>query len=220
VVEDDPAVQKALKRMLQIEGFAVDSQSDGLAALSSFHSHVPSAVILDLRLPNLSGRDLCRQMKAAAPSVPIIILSASNDESDKVLLLELGADDYVTKPFSPRELFARLRVALRHCNQPDLPNLISFDSVAVDLRRMEVTRDIRPVILTQREFRTLRFLVQNSDRVVTRTELSKEVCEYVEGSATLAVDNHIMSLRHKLERDPGNPTHFRTVRCVGYRFVF
>ena len=106
VVEDDPAVQKALKRMHQIEGFTVDTQSDGLAALVSFHNNIPSAVILDLRLPGLSGRDLCRQMKAAAPSIPIIILSASNDTSDNVLLLELGADDYVTRPFLVHRSFS------------------------------------------------------------------------------------------------------------------
>ena len=114
VVEDDPAVQKALKRLFETEGFTVEVQSNGQSALESFQSAAPLAIILDLRLPRLSGRDLCKEIKAQAPSLPIVVLSAASDVSDKVLLLELGADDYVTKPFSPRELLARVRAALRH----------------------------------------------------------------------------------------------------------
>src|SRR5216684_6601667 len=114
VVEDDPSVQRILKRLFEAEGFAVETHSDGRAGLDSFHADAPSATILDLNLPKLSGQHLCQEMKAAAPSVPIIVLSASCDVHDKVILLEMGADDYITKPFSPRELLARLRAALRH----------------------------------------------------------------------------------------------------------
>ncbi len=114
VVEDDPAVQKALRRLFETEGYAVETQSDGRSALDSFQSSAPAAVVLDLRLPKVSGRDVCKEIKAMAPTLPIVVLSAASDVSDKVLLLELGADDYVTKPFSPRELLARVRAALRH----------------------------------------------------------------------------------------------------------
>src|SRR5712671_7214674 len=117
VVEDDPAVQEALQRLFETEGFTVEVQSNGQSALESFQSAAPLAIILDLRLPKLSGRDLCKEIKAQAPSLPIVVLSAASDVSDKVLLLELGADDYVTKPFSPRELLARVRAALRHTVQ-------------------------------------------------------------------------------------------------------
>src|SRR5215469_3409646 len=114
VVEDDPAVQKALRRLFETEGYTVETQSDGKSAVESFQAAAPAAIVLDLRLPKISGRDVCKEIKAAAPTVPIVVLSAASDVSDKVLLLELGADDYVTKPFSPRELLARVRAALRH----------------------------------------------------------------------------------------------------------
>jgi DNA-binding response OmpR family regulator len=118
VVEDDPSVQTILKRLVEAEGFAVEGHMDGRSGLDSFHAEVPSAAILDLHLPELSGQHLCKEMKAAAPSIPTIILTASCDLNDKVILLEMGADDYIAKPFSPRELLARMRVALRHSNQP------------------------------------------------------------------------------------------------------
>src|SRR6202046_4625355 len=113
VVEDDPAVQKALRRLFETEGYTVETQSDGRSALDSFQASAPAAVVLDLRLPKVSGRDVCKELKALSPTLPIVVLSAASDVADKVLLLELGADDYVTKPFSPRELLARVRAALR-----------------------------------------------------------------------------------------------------------
>jgi len=219
VVEDDPAVQKALKRLFESEGFTVEVRSDGKAGLESFQAAPPSAIVLDLRLPKLSGRDLCREIKSQAPSVPIVVLSAASDVSDKVLLLELGADDYVTKPFSPRELLARIRVALRHTSRTVTSNLISFDGIGVDFKKMEVTRDGKPVPLTAQEFKTLQFLVHNADRVITRDELLNEVWGYQNYPSTRTVDNHILKLRQKLERDPANPIHFRTVHGVGYKFV-
>ncbi len=215
VVESDPAVQKVLKRLFVTEGFAVEIQSDGEAALESFHAASPSAIISELRLAKLSGRDLCREIKAEEPSVPVIVLSTSSDVSDKVLMLDLGADDYVTKPFSPRELLARLRVALRRTSRLYPMNPVIFDGIVVDSRKIEVTRDSRPVVVTAHEFRTLQFFIQSAGRVITRAELSKKVCH----SANRSVDNHILKLRQKLERDPSCPIHFLTVRGVGYRFV-
>jgi DNA-binding response OmpR family regulator len=148
------------------------------------------------------------------------VLSAASDVSDKVLLLELGADDYVTKPFSPRELLARVRAALRRRTvRPPSADTALFDGVAVDFVKMEVARDGESVVLTAQEFKTLKFLVQNADRVISRDELLNEVWGYHNYPTTRTVDNHILKLRQKLERDPANPTHFRTIHGMGYKFV-
>jgi len=219
VVEDDPAVQKALRRLFESEGYTVEVQADGKSALESFQAAPPAVVILDLRLPKLSGGDVCKEIKAQAPTLPIVVLSATSDVSDKVLLLELGADDYVTKPFSPRELLARVRAALRHTSRTATVNLVSFDGITIDFKKMEVQRDGKVVVLTAQEFKTLQFLVQNADRVIGRDELLNEVWGYQNYPSTRTVDNHILKLRQKLEREPSSPVHFRTVHGMGYKFV-
>lgn len=219
VVEDDPAVQKALRRLFETEGYAVEVQSDGKSALDSVQASAPAAIVLDLRLPKVSGRDVCKEIKAKSPALPIVVLSAASDVSDKVLLLELGADDYVTKPFSPRELLARVRAALRHTTRTPEAQVVAFDDISVDFRKMEVKRDDKPVILTAQEFKTFQFLVQNADRVISRDELLNEVWGYQNYPSTRTVDNHILKLRQKLERDPSSPVHFRTVHGMGYKFV-
>jgi DNA-binding response OmpR family regulator len=219
VVEDDPAVQKALRRLFETEGYSVETQSDGKSAIDSFRASAPAAIVLDLRLPKVSGRDVCKEIKSLAPTVPIVVLSAASDVSDKVLLLELGADDYVTKPFSPRELLARVRAALRHTTRSADVQLVSFDGISADFRKMEIKRDGKPVILTAQEFKTFQFLVQNADRVISRDELLNEVWGYQNYPSTRTVDNHILKLRQKLERDPSSPIHFRTVHGMGYKFV-
>jgi len=219
VVEDDPAVQKALRRLFESEGYTVEVQADGTSAMESFHAAPPAVIILDLRLPKLSGGDVCKEIKAQAPTLPIVVLSATSDVSDKVLLLELGADDYVTKPFSPRELLARVRAALRHTSRTASVKVVSFDGISIDFKKMEVLRDGKVVVLTAQEFKTLQFLVQNPDRVIGRDELLNEVWGYQNYPSTRTVDNHILKLRQKLERDPGSPVHFRTVHGMGYKFV-
>ncbi len=219
VVEDDHAVQKALRRLFETEGFQTEIAADGRSAVESFRKAAPSVIVLDLRLPEMSGRDVCREIKQLSPSIPIIVLSAASDVSDKVLLLELGADDYVTKPFSPRELLARVRAALRRTVKQPSPDVVSFDGIAVDFVKMEVIREGEAVVLTAQEFKTLKFLVQNADRVISRDELLNEVWGYHNYPTTRTVDNHILKLRQKLERDPANPTHFRTVHGMGYKFV-
>jgi DNA-binding response OmpR family regulator len=219
VVEDDPAVQKALKRLFETEGYTVEIQGNGKSALESFQAAAPAIIVLDLRLPQLSGSDLCKEVKAQAPALPIVVLSATSDVSDKVLLLELGADDYVTKPFSPRELLARVRAALRHTSRTPHVNLVTFDGISIDFKKMEVLREGKVVVLTAQEFKTLKFLVQNADRVIGRDELLNEVWGYQNYPSTRTVDNHILKLRQKLERDPASPVHFRTVHGMGYKFV-
>jgi DNA-binding response OmpR family regulator len=219
VVEDDPTVQKALRRVFETEGYTVEVHGNGKSALESFKTAAPSIIILDLRLPQLSGSDLCKEIKSQSPTQPIIVLSATSDVSDKVLLLELGADDYVTKPFSPRELLARVRAALRHTSRTAHVNVVSFDGISVDFKKMEVQRDGKIIVLTAQEFKTLQFLVQNADRVISRDELLNEVWGYQNYPSTRTVDNHILKLRQKLERDPASPVHFRTVHGMGYKFV-
>lgn len=220
VVEDDPSVQRILKRLFEVEGFVVEGCMDGRGGLDSFHAGPPCAAILDLHLPKLSGQYLCEEMKAVAPSIPIIILTASSDLRDKVSLLQMGADDYVTKPFSPRELLARLRVALRRSELPAKTTQVVFDGIVVDFQKVEVTRNGASIELTAHEFKTLQFFVQNPDRVITRAELLKHVCGCEDGDATSrSIDNHIVKLRHKLECDPSCPTRFQTAHGIGYRFV-
>jgi DNA-binding response OmpR family regulator len=220
VVEDDRAVQKALKRLFEAEGFAVQIASDGQAALEAFRITAPAAIVLDLRLPLRSGREVCQEIKQHAPALPIIVLSAASDVSDKVLLLELGADDYVTKPFSPRELLARVRAALRRTSSKSASKgTVSFDGIIIDFSKMEVVRQGESIALTAQEFKTLKFLVQNPERVISRDELLNVVWGYHNYPSTRTVDNHILKLRQKLEADPANPIHFRTVHGTGYKFV-
>ncbi len=220
VVEDDRAVRKVLKRLFESEGYTVELTTDGVAGLAAFRTAQPSIVVLDLRLPGMSGRDVCREIKSAAPSVPVIVLSAASDVVDKVVLLELGADDYVTKPFSPREVLARARAAMRRSTRaPDRENVYAFDGVSVNFAKMELTRDGQRVTLTTQEFKMLKFLLQNAERVVSREELLNEVWGYQNYPTTRTVDNHILKLRQKLEKDPANPVHFRTVHGAGYKFV-
>ena len=220
VIEDDPAVQRALRRTFESAGFEVTVAADGATAMDVFRATMPRVVILDLRLPGKSGQDLCREIKREVASVPILVLSAAGDVVDKVLLLELGADDYVTKPFSPRELLARVRAALRRLQQASgKAELFSFDDVEVNFTRMELHRDGQLVALTPQEFKMLRFFLNNQDRVISRAELLNEVWGYNNYPTTRTIDTHILRLRQKLEKDPTDPVHFRTVHGTGYKFV-
>ncbi len=219
VVEDDRAVQRALKRLFESEDYVVEVTPDGNSALTNFHASPPSVVVLDLRLPGMPGNDLCREIKRQAPSLPVIVLSAKTNVADKVLLLELGADDYVTKPFSPRELLARVRAAVRRTSRTEAGELLVFGRVSVDFARMELTRDQQLVPMTAQEFKILKFFSQNPGRVISRSELLNEVWGYQNYPSTRTVDNHIWKLRLKLEDDPANPVHFQTVHGAGYKFV-
>jgi DNA-binding response OmpR family regulator len=221
VIEDDRAVQKALKRLFEAEGFAVDIAGNGAAGLEMFRAAAPSVLVLDLSLPGTPGQDVCREISQAAPSLPIIILSARTEVMDKVLLLELGAHDYVTKPFSPRELLARVRTAMRRSlsMRPALAETFKFSDIKVDFSKMELWRDGKLVPLTSQEFKVLKFMIQNAERVLSREELLNHVWGYRNYPSTRTVDNHILRLRQKLEKDPANPLHFRTVHSSGYKFV-
>lgn len=219
VIEDDIRIQKALQRLFSAEGYEVHRAEDGVVGSEAFHRSSPDAVVLDLMLPALSGRDLCKNFKEAAPEIPIIVLSAVTEVADKVLLLELGADDYVTKPFSPRELLARVQAAMRRSEKSRAKPLSVFGEVSVDFLKMEVFRAGDNVSLTAHEFKLLKYFMDNVDRVLTREELLNDVWGYNFFPSTRTVDNQILKLRQKLEADPANPKHFRTIHGAGYKFV-
>jgi DNA-binding response OmpR family regulator len=187
--------------------------------LELFRAAPPALVLLDLKLPDMSGRDVCLEIRQQAATLPIIILTATSGEVDKVLLLELGADDYVTKPFSPRELLARVRAVMRRSSRPSVGEQYSFADVSVDFAKMEVVRTGKPVTLTPQEFKILKYFAQNPERVISRDELLNEVWGYQCYPSTRTVDNHLLKLRQKLEQDPAHPNHFRTVHGAGYKFV-
>jgi DNA-binding response OmpR family regulator len=217
-IEDDSAVRRVLKRLFESEGYGVDLAKDGISGLELFRSRMPSAIVLDLLLPDISGEEVCRQITPVAPKVAVIVLSARAAVADKVTLLEMGAHDYLTKPFSPRELLARVRAALRSA-QASGESVFCFDDVTVNFSSTEVRRDGCLVGLTAKEFKTLQFMIRNAGRVISRNELLNEVWGYHDYPLTRTVDTHIRQLRHKLEMDPSRPVHFRTLPRVGYKFV-
>lgn len=220
VVEDDRAVQKALRRLFEGEGFEVEVAGNGSEGLEKFRAAPPAALVLDLSLPGTPGQDVCREISQAAPNLPIIILSARTEVMDKVLMLELGAHDYVTKPFSPRELLARVKTAMRRKTITAPPSeSFLFGDVKVNFTKMELERQGVPVQMTSQEFKVLKFMIQNAERVLSREELLNQVWGYRNYPSTRTVDNHILRLRQKLERDSTNPVHFRTVHSAGYKFV-
>ena len=219
VIEDDRAVQKALRRLFESEGFTIDIAGNGVEGLEMFRAATPSVLVLDLSLPGMPGQDICREISRVAPSLPIIILSARAEVMDKVLLLELGAHDYVTKPFSPRELLARVRTAMRRSTRIPVAETFTFDDVKVNFTKMELWREGRPVQMTSQEFKVLKFMILNAERVLSREELLNTVWGYQNYPSTRTVDNHILKLRQKLEKDPANPAHFRTVHSAGYKFI-
>ena len=219
VIEDDPRIQRALRRQFTAEGYEVHIEGEGPAGLAACKSMRPATVVLDLMLPGLSGREVCKEIKAWSAETPVIVLSAISEVADKVLLLETGADDYVTKPFSPRELLARVQAAMRRTRKvvQELP--LNFGNVSVDFLKMEVHKADVFVPLTAHEFKLLRFFLDNPGRAIAREELLSGVWGLNFHLTTRTVDNQILKLRQKLETDPANPVHFRTVHGFGYKFV-
>jgi DNA-binding response OmpR family regulator len=220
VIEDDAAILRGLADNLSHEGYEVLSANNGETGYGLQRSERPDLIILDLMLPRMSGLELCRKLRAEGVQTPILMLTARSEESDRVIGLDLGADDYVTKPFSLRELMARVRALLRRTQSGgDLPDELKFGDVEVDFRRYVARRHGKPVGMTRKEFATLRLLVARAGQVVTREELLNEVWGYEAYPVSRTVDNHIAALRAKLESDPARPVHIRTVHGVGYKFV-
>jgi len=219
VIEDDPRIQRALQRQFTAEGYEVHIEGEGPAGLAAAKSMNPAGVVLDLMLPGLSGRTICKEIKQWSSETPVIVLSAISEVADKVLLLETGADDYVTKPFSPRELLARVQAAIRRSKRTASSLPLRFGEVDVDFVTMEAHRAGELIPLTAHEFKLLRFFLENPGRAIAREELLSGVWGLNFHLTTRTVDNQMLKLRQKLETDPANPVHFRTVHGVGYKFV-
>ena len=221
VIEDDGALRKILLRLFSSEGYEVDVVPDAVCGLERLRRGVPAAVIFDLPRPGSSGCDLCKKIADLISGLPLVILSTSSKVADKVLLLEMGADDYVTIPFSPRELLARLRSLIRRASRfsPEEADVYVFADVMVDFSKTEITRGSEKIAVTPKEFKTLEFLAKNAQRVISREELLNEVWGYQNYPCTRTVDNHMLRLRQKLESDPSRPLHFLTVHGQGYKFL-
>jgi DNA-binding response OmpR family regulator len=220
VVEDDPAILRGLSDSLRRESYEVLTAADGESARRLIEERNPDLVILDLMLPKLSGYEICRKMRSEGNSTPILMLTARGEEGDRVLGLDLGADDYVSKPFSLRELLARVRALLRRA-QPTraLLDELHVGDVTVDFRSYEARRGGLPLEMTRREFQLLRALASRPGEVITRSELLDQVWGLEAYPTTRTVDNHVAGLRAKLEQDPAQPAHLVTVRGVGYKWV-
>ncbi|WP_263352968.1 response regulator transcription factor [Acidicapsa acidisoli] len=220
VIEDDPQMQKVLRRLFREQGYGVIVCGDGLSGLDAFHSARPAAVMLDLGLPNIIGRDLCKIMKAEQPGVPVFVVSAISDVAAKVLLLQSGADDYVTKPFSPRELLARVQTILgRTRSQETAKCSYSFGECEIDFARMSARRAGKQIALTALEFKLLKYFIENAGKVISRVEVLTEVWRCNSYPTPRTVDNQIVKLRQKLELDSADPRYFQTVYGAGYKFV-
>lgn len=219
VVEDEESFSEALSFMLRREGFEVEVAADGNVAVETFEKRGADLILLDLMLPGISGTEVCRQIRTKS-QVPIIMLTAKDGEIDKVVGLEIGADDYVTKPFSSRELLARVRAVLRRNGEPEELVALTTEAgpVRIDSDRHVVTVRGQVISLPLKEFDLLEFLVRNSGRVLTRAQLIDRVwgSDYVGDTKTL--DVHVKRLRAKVEEDPSNPVHLLTVRGLGYKF--
>jgi DNA-binding response OmpR family regulator len=219
VIEGDSDLQKILRRLFSSEGYEVDVVTDAVRGLELLRQRVPAAVLLDLPSPGFAGRDLCKKIANLIPGLPLVILSTSSNIADKVFLLEMAADDYVTVPFSPRELVARLRALIRRASRTSPEGVYVFADVIVDSSKTEITRGGRKVLVTPKEFKTLEFLTKNAQRVISRDELLAKVWGYENYPCTRTVDNHMLRLRQKLESDPSHPSHLLTVHALGYKFV-
>lgn len=219
VVEDEESFSEALSFMLRREGYEVEVAGDGNTAMDVFERHGADLILLDLMLPGLSGLEVCRQIRVKS-QVPIIMLTAKDGEIDKVVGLEIGADDYVTKPFSSRELLARVRSVLRRNGEPEelIASTVEAGPVRMDVDRHVVTVRGETVAMPLKEFDLLELLVRNAGRVLTRAQLIDRVwgADYVGDTKTL--DVHVKRLRAKVEQDPANPLHLVTVRGLGYKF--
>lgn len=223
IVEDERAVARGLEYALQREGYTVLWAENGQRGLDLARAETPHLVLLDIRLPDINGFDVCRRLRAAGQRCPILMLTARDEELDKVLGLELGADDYIVKPYSLHELLARIRAQLRRA-YGELATQASggrlrFGDIEIDLDRLQVTRRSQPVDLTPTEFRLLRQLVHNPDRPQSREVLIEAVWGYESDiGSDRTVDVHVRHLREKLENDPANPRWLVTVRGLGYKF--
>jgi DNA-binding response OmpR family regulator len=224
VVEDDPAIVLGLEDLLLGEGYRVDCARDGREALQLYRSSKPDLIVLDIMIPELSGYEVCRQIRRQDTITPILMLTARAQEPDKVAGLELGADDYVVKPFGVSELLARIRALLRRCraggriSSDNVSESFHFGAVRIDPPKLEGRRGGKPFALTARELSLLKLFYSRCGQVLSRSHILEEVWGISYQGTTRTLDQHIAKLRKKIEDDPAHPQHIRTVHRVGYRF--
>jgi DNA-binding response OmpR family regulator len=218
VIDDDQSLRDTLGVMLEREGFQAVLAGDGRSGFEHAIALKPRLILVDLRMPRLSGAEVCKRLRARGMKTPLIVLSAAAGEIDKVQLLDIGADDYLVKPFGVRELLARIRAVLRRTSPGDT-KVLEFGEVEVDLTRRVVRRDGRDLKFTRAEYNLLTYFLQNPDRVLTREAILNCVWGYEYCPHTRTVDAHVVRLRQKLEPEAAKPRHFLTVHGVGYRFL-
>jgi DNA-binding response OmpR family regulator len=220
IIEDEEDMVLGLRKNLEWEGFDVAAASDGEAGLTCALNDSHDLILLDIMLPKLSGLDVCRRLRTGGVNTPVIMLTARGQEIDKVLGLEIGADDYVTKPFSLRELLARVRAILRRASRPDIESdVYRFGDVELNFGRHLAQKQGQALELSPREFGMLRYFVQHRGETVTRDQLLDEVWGYNNFPLTRTVDNHIARLRQKIEKNPAEPQHIITIHRIGYKFL-
>jgi DNA-binding response OmpR family regulator len=218
VIDDDASLRDTISLLLEKEGFRPVLAEDGKQGFRQALTLKPALILVDLRMPGMTGVEVCKQLRAAGIKTPLIVLSAIGDEIDKVLLLEIGADDYVVKPFGTRELLARIRALLRRTSPGDT-KVLTFADVEVDVTRRIVSKHGEELKLTRAEYNLLTYFLQNPDRALSRDMILNSVWGYESFPNTRTVDAHVVRLRQKLEPDAGSPRHFLTVHGVGYRFL-
>jgi DNA-binding response OmpR family regulator len=218
VIDDDASLRDTIGLLLEKEGFRPVLAEDGKQGFRQALTLKPALILVDLRMPGMTGVEVCKQLRASGMKTPIIVLSAVGDEIDKVLLLEIGADDYVVKPFGTRELLARIRALLRRTSPSDT-KVLTFANVEVDVTRRIVSKHGEELKLTRAEYNLLTYFLQNPDRALSRDMILNSVWGYESFPNTRTVDAHVVRLRQKLEPDAGSPRHFLTVHGVGYRFL-
>jgi DNA-binding response OmpR family regulator len=220
IIEDDPKMQTGLRDNLEFEGYKVRIEGDGTAGLQTWMDNTFDCVILDVMLPGLSGFDVLRKAREKGVSTPVIMLTAKGEEIDRVLGLELGADDYITKPFSLRELLARVKAVLRRSARGGLAgSRVRLGSFEADIDLYDATRDGVEVAMTPKEFEVLKFLWQHRNHTVSRDQLLTNVWGYDESVSTRTVDNFILKLRQKIEEDPADPRYIVTIHGTGYKLL-
>lgn len=219
IIEDDISILRGLKDNLEYEGYGVTTETDGKKGLKLALEKEIDLVLLDIMLPNLNGYEICRKVKKERPDLPIIMITARGSEVDKVSGLDIGADDYVTKPFSIPELMARVRAIFRRIDRVyNVPEKYSFGKVELDFKKYQAFRNNKEIKLSSREFAMMEYFIQHEGEAVHRHDLLNEVWGYEAMPTTRTVDNLILDLRKKMEEDPAKPKHIVSVRSIGYRF--
>lgn len=220
VIEDDISILRGLKDNLEYEGYAVVTETNGERGLQSALSKKPDLILLDIMLPGMNGYEICRRVKKEKPDLPVIMITARGSEMDKVSGLDIGADDYITKPFSIPELLARVRAVLRRAlHTSEAPEQYSFGKVRLDFKKLQAFREEMEIKLSTKEFEIMKYFIAHEGEAVHRHDLLNAVWGYESMPTTRTVDNFMLDLRKKLEDNPSNPVHIISIRDVGYKFL-